>query len=106
MRAYPLEEVFELVTHGLGDFDALGPGRKACCSNEKQPLLPGRAIDMLRSSPKSLCHSWTEQRCLSKTASRISRRRSRRCGGSEIDMATMSTSQPKMTFWEDQVCKR
>ena len=56
---------------------------------------PGRARDMDRSSPKTLCHFLIDTlRCVTGMLIRISARRSCRCGGRDMVIATVSTIHP------------
>ena len=67
--------------------------RKASCSSEKRPTKLRSAIDIEWSSFSTLCQSLVEiVFCSGVMESRISRRRSMRCGGSVIVLAKVSMS--------------
>ena len=73
--------------------------QKASCSKENRPTEPGSVIDMEWSSPSTLCQSFVAIVLYSEAMdSRISRRCSMRCGGSAINFAVVSMSNPRMTL--------
>mmetsp|Transcript_2021 Transcript_2021/g.4988 ORF Transcript_2021/g.4988 Transcript_2021/m.4988 type:complete len:247 (-) Transcript_2021:1521-2261(-) len=70
---------------------------RACCMWLNRVLAPGRARDIERSSPKTLCHFRTLVRfCVTGMLDNISASRSMRCGGSWIVMDTVSMIHPSM----------
>lgn len=78
--------------------------RNASWRRENKPRAPGNAMDMERSSPSILCQVLVGMvRCVAGMESRISERRSARCGGRAIVWATVSISQPNIRFFVDQV---
>ena len=68
------------------------------CRVLKKPRPPGTARIMLRSSPKALCQSLTDTLLRFWRLSSISRKRSRRCSGSSMVSATVSTIHPNSTL--------
>lgn len=76
---------------------------RALCMWLNKCRAPGKAMAMDRSSPKTLCHFLVEiLRCDLGIEARISAKRSWRCCGRVIVMATLSTIHPKTFRMVDQ----
>ena len=78
--------------------------RNASCSRENNPLHPGMAMDIERSSPSTLCQVFLDTvRCRGLIESNISNKRDMRCGGNVNVFSTVSMSHPSIVFRVDHV---